>query len=117
MPDAPNAKTADWTLDGALPLLTRAGGRKSTASPVVPIRWRPSGEAIEHGSFDEIIISTLPKRTSRWLRRHLPRRVQEFGLPVTVISADKDTSFLPWQEGRGRKSLSALMTVTGSPNS
>jgi hypothetical protein len=98
VPDAPDAKTADWTLDAALPLLTRAAttqveGLSGGPDPLAAIR-----EAVEHGSFDEIIISTLSKRTSRWLRRDLPRRVQELGLPVTVISADKDflpPSFLP----------------------
>jgi hypothetical protein len=98
VPDAPDAKTADWTLDAALPLLTRAAttqveGLSGGPDPLAAIR-----EAVEHGSFDEIIISTLSKRTSRWLRRDLPRRVQALGLPVTVISADKDflaPSFLP----------------------
>jgi len=102
VPDAPDAKTADWTLDGALPLLTRAAGTQVEGLSGGPDPLAAIREAVEHGSFDEIIISTLPKRTSRWLRRDLPRRVQEFGLPVTVISTDKDflpPSFLP--EGIG----------------
>ena len=98
VPDAPDAKRADWTLDSALPLLSRAAGTQVEGlsggpDPLVAIR-----EAVEHGSFDEIIISTLPKRTSRWLRRDLPRRVQQLGPPVAVISADMDflpPSFLP----------------------
>ena len=98
VPDALDAKRADWTLDSALPLLSRAAGTQVEGlsggpDPLVAIR-----EAVERGSFDEIIISTLPKRTSRWLRRDLPRRVQQLRPPVAVISADKDflpPSFLP----------------------
>ena len=36
--------------------------------------------------FDEIIVATLPRHASRWLRAGLPRQVQRrFGLPVTTI--------------------------------
>src|SRR6266496_3458038 len=36
--------------------------------------------------FDEIIVATLPRRVSRWLRAGLPHQAERrFGLPVTTI--------------------------------
>jgi hypothetical protein len=40
---------------------------------------------VDDGSFDEIIVSTLPPRMSKWLRRDLIRRIERLGLPVTAI--------------------------------
>jgi len=40
---------------------------------------------IDH-QFDEIIVATLPRRVSRWLRADLPHQAERrFGLPVTTI--------------------------------
>jgi hypothetical protein len=51
--------------------------------------------AIEHSlegrEFDEILVSTLPARLSRWLHQDLPGRVErKFHIPVRHISAASD---------------------------
>ncbi len=44
-------------------------------------------DLLKHRRFDEIILSTLPKRVSRWLGVDLPSKVAGLGLPVTTVTA------------------------------
>jgi hypothetical protein len=85
IPDVTNRKAADWTLETAQRSLRRAArgkveGLVGGADPFESVK-----EAVRDGNFDEIIISTLSKKTSKWLRRDLIRRVEGLGLPVTAI--------------------------------
>jgi hypothetical protein len=88
IPDLPKGEHADWTLELALPLLERAArgrvhGLTGTAGdPLEAVRV-----ALSDGGFDQVIMSTLPRNVSRWLRRDLPRRVEALGVPVEVITA------------------------------
>jgi hypothetical protein len=85
IPDAPDRRSANWTLEIALPLLERAA-RAPVKSTVGGADAFASVEAaVRDGDYDELIVSTLPRRFSRWLRRDLISQIAELGLPVTAI--------------------------------
>jgi hypothetical protein len=87
IPDAPRGEHTDWTLELALPLLERAAGglveglTGTSGDPLDAIR-----AALSNGTYDRVIISTLPRRVSKWLRRDLPTRVEDLGVPVDVVT-------------------------------
>ena len=85
IPDVQKPKAADWTLDAALPLLSRAAGSPVGHLVGGPDPFAAVHDAVHEHHFDEIIISTLPKQTSHWRRRDLIRRVERIGVPVTAI--------------------------------
>ena len=42
---------------------------------------------VEAHGFDEVVVSTLPTKVSRWLRQDLPCRIgRKVSIPVTVVS-------------------------------
>ena len=85
IPDVTDRPRADWTLEDALPLLRRASGAPVEGLVGGEDPFTSVQEAVRDGRFEEIIISTRSKRTSTWLHRDLPRRVEGLGLPVTAV--------------------------------
>jgi hypothetical protein len=105
IPDVTNRKQADWTLETAQQSLRRAARGNVEGLVGGPNPFESVKAAVRDGNFDEIIISTLSEKTSKWLRRDLIRRVETLGLPVTAIrppsfKEDLRTLDSPW-EGRG----------------
>jgi len=47
-------------------------------------------EALQGQRYDGIILSTLPPGVSRWLKLDLPHRVEELGVPVTHVVAERE---------------------------
>jgi hypothetical protein len=86
-PEDVSAEEAEAILDLALPLLEDAagsevGGMVGVADPVAAVE-----DALNLHGFDEVIISTLPTRVSRWLRIDLPHKIMGLGVPVTTVTA------------------------------
>ncbi len=86
-PEVAGRDVARRRLELALPGLRDAAGHSVTgqvgdANPLAAIH-----DALHLHGFDEIIISTLPWRLSRWMRVDLPSKVRALGLPVTHVSS------------------------------
>jgi len=86
-PEDQSQSEAESTLELALPLLEDAAGSPVDGMIGVPEPLAAIQDAVNLHGFDEIIISTLPTRVSKWLRLDLPHKVAGLGLPVTTVTA------------------------------
>lgn len=87
---------AETRLAVGLAVLSEAAGQNivgfvGSHDPLAAIQ-----DAINLLGFDEVIISTLPARVSRWLHLDLPRKVRALGIPVTeVVGSEHDLVDIP----------------------
>jgi hypothetical protein len=89
IPDAPKGEHTDWTRELALPLLERAAGGPVDGLTGEDDPFEAIRRTVADGDYNLIVISTLPARVSKWLRRDLPSRAQVLGLPVEVVTAGR----------------------------
>ena len=82
-------------LELAIPLLEKAAGAPVEGMVGDPTPMHAIQDAINLHGFDEVIISTLPVRVSKWLRLDLPSKVPGLGLPVTTVTAEERASTPP----------------------
>ena len=87
-PEDQQASEAQTVIKEAIPALSEAAGAPvegivGDADPVAAVH-----DAINLRGFDEVIVSTLPVRLSRWLKLDLPSKVAGMGLPVTTVTPD-----------------------------
>ena len=78
---------SEAVLELALPLLRQAAGGEVEGIVGDPEPLAAIQDAVNLRGFDEIILSTLPARVSRWLKLDLPSKLTGLGLPVTHVEA------------------------------
>ncbi len=92
----PDTEEAAITLEFAIPLLDTAAGSHVQGIVGATDPYEAVRQTLEHERYDEVIISTLPERVSRWLHLDLAHRIERFGVPVSVVTADQaERTLLP----------------------
>jgi hypothetical protein len=84
-PEDAGRDSAREQMTWALPLLSDAAGQAVTGHVGDPNPLCAVEDALNLRGFDEIILSTLPWRISRWLHVDLPRKIAALGVPVLHV--------------------------------
>jgi hypothetical protein len=90
-PEDASDEEAREVLELALPLLEDAAGGPVEGIIGAPAPLTAVMDAVNLHGFDEVIVSTLPRRVSRWLHLDLPHKIGGLGLPVTTVVAKERT--------------------------
>ena len=95
-PEDQEESEGQTVLDLAIPLLEDAAGAPVEGLVGDPSPMNAIQDAIHIHGFDEVIISTLPARVSKWMKLDLPSKVTGLGLPVTTVTArDRASATVP----------------------
>jgi hypothetical protein len=91
-PEVSGRDAAQENLQLALPLLAEAAdgpvdGHVGDADPLMAIQ-----DALHARDYDELIISTLPSRLSRWMHLDLPSKARVIGLPVVHVEGTAEVT-------------------------
>ncbi len=86
-PEDTDETEAQMVLELALPLLEEAVGAPVEGKVGDPNPNDAIHDAMNADGYDEIIISTLPARVSRWLHADLPSKLKPLGVPITTVIA------------------------------
>ena len=97
----PDTEEAAITLELAIPLLDAAAGSHVQGVVGATDPYEAVRQALEREKYDEVIVSTLPARVSRWLHLDLAHRVERLGVPVSVVTAEQADRLLSFARGSG----------------
>jgi hypothetical protein len=86
-PEDTDESEALEVLELAIPLLEEAAGSPVEGKIGDPNPADAIQDAVNIDGYDEIIISTLPARVSKWLHINLPSKLTPLGLPITTVTA------------------------------
>ena len=95
-PEDQGVAEAEQRITAAAPVLSEAVGDEvigvlGSHDPFAAVQ-----DAVNLLGFDEVIVSMLPRRLSRWRGLDLPDKVRALGMPVTeVTGAERDTTHRP----------------------
>lgn len=85
-----DAGEAQGVLDAALPKLAEAAGGEVDGMVGDPDPSAAIQDAINLRGFDEVIVSTLSPKLSRWLHLDLSSKISGLGLPVHTVTPDDE---------------------------
>jgi hypothetical protein len=87
-PEDQGTSEAQAVLDTAVPQLSEAAGSPveglvGSTDPHMAVE-----DAVNLRGYDEVIISTLSPKLSKWLHLDLPSKISGLGLPVTTVTPE-----------------------------